>query len=77
MNKQTQNEMILDYLLSGNSLTPLEALDRFGCFRLSGRIYDLKKKGVLIDTHFLKTSNGKTVSSYSITNIKTQKNETI
>jgi len=40
----SQNEMILDYLQRGNSLTSLEALNLFGCFRLASRINDLKNK---------------------------------
>lgn len=30
----TQKERILDYLMEGHSLTSLEALNLFGCFRL-------------------------------------------
>ena len=41
----SQNQKILDYLLSGKSLTPISALNKFGCFRLSARINDLRKKG--------------------------------
>ena len=42
----SQNSDIRDYLLvAGNSLTPLEALQRFECISLGQRIYDLKKLG--------------------------------
>ena len=42
----SQNNDIRDYLLiAGNSLTPLEALQRFECISLGQRIYDLKKLG--------------------------------
>lgn len=34
--------MILDYLLKGNTITPLEALDLFKCFRLGARMWELK-----------------------------------
>jgi len=37
----SQNIEILKYLQAGNSITPLEALHLFGCFRLSARIHDL------------------------------------
>lgn len=40
--KMTQKDLILKHLLRGMSLTPLEALSRFGCFRLGARIYDLR-----------------------------------
>ncbi|WP_227545468.1 MULTISPECIES: helix-turn-helix domain-containing protein [Moraxella] len=38
----TQNQQILDYLMAGNTITPLEALERFGCFSLAARVYELK-----------------------------------
>lgn len=40
---QSQCDRILRYLQSGKRLTSLEALDKFGCLRLSARILDLKK----------------------------------
>ena len=41
----TQAESILNHLKEGKSITPLEALYDFGCFRLASRISDLKKAG--------------------------------
>ena len=42
---KTQNERILKFLKSGKTITPLQALRMFGCFRLAGRIFELKKAG--------------------------------
>ena len=42
--KQKQTDLILLYMLQGNKITSLEALKKFGCLRLGGRIYDLKKQ---------------------------------
>jgi hypothetical protein len=61
----TQTDSILDYLKTGKSITPLEALDRFGCFRLGARIHDLKRMGVDIHTEMVE-QNGKRFASYSI-----------
>lgn len=61
----TQNESILEYLKAGNSLSPLEALEKFGCLRLGARIWDLEKQGHKIK-HDLVTEHGKTFSRYSI-----------
>ena len=36
--KLSQEEMILQHLKEGKAITSLDALRRFGCFRLSGRI---------------------------------------
>jgi hypothetical protein len=41
----THCERILDYMHKNGSITQKEADRAFGCTRLSGRIYDLKKRG--------------------------------
>ena len=45
---EAQNKMIRQYLEKGHRLTPLDALYRFSCFRLSARIYDLRRQGMTI-----------------------------
>ena len=40
---ESQAKKILNYLLDGNSITPLEALDRFNCMRLGARIKDIEE----------------------------------
>lgn len=64
--RASQNSEILAYLEAGNTLTPLEALRKFGCFRLSGRIYDLKKMGYLIATDLITLEDGKRVARYRL-----------
>lgn len=62
---QSQNELILKYLQTGRSITPLEALRLFGSFRLGARIFDLKSQGH--DIHCRMVSNGeKRFASYSM-----------
>ena len=41
----TQERAILAHLKAGRSITPLEALRRFGCLRLGARVYDLRRRG--------------------------------
>ena len=41
----TQCDMILAYLRENGSITQIEAASEFGCYRLSGRIYDLRERG--------------------------------
>ena len=60
-----QTSEILSYLKSGKSITPLEALNLFGCFRLGARIWDLEQEGIKIK-HELVSENGKTFARYSI-----------
>lgn len=43
--KTSQCRKILEYLQSGGSLTPMEALQMFGCMRLGARVYDLIREG--------------------------------
>jgi len=57
---ETQNKRIEKYLLCGRTLTPLDALYEFSCFRLSARIWDLKRQGLDIESRTKKiTSDGK------------------
>ncbi len=62
---QSQNKKILQYLKEGKPLTPIDALQKFGCFRLSGRIFDLRKDGYEIITTNI-TKGGKTFAEYSL-----------
>ena len=48
--KSTQTKLIQKHLEDGKSITPIDALQLFGCFRLSARIHDLKKEGMNIIT---------------------------
>lgn len=73
MSKPTQCDLILDHLQRVGPLTPLDALQLFGCFRLTSRIWDLKQLGHDIHTDTKKLSNGKAVAVYSL--IKTQQQE--
>jgi len=62
----SQNAMIREHLESGKSLTSLEALDKFHCFRLASRIADLKKSGMEITTTMVTAANGRRYAKYSI-----------
>lgn len=63
--RKSQNEEILAWLRKGNKIDPLLALEKFGCFRLGGRIFDLKQAGNKIVTVMV-TKNGKRYASYSL-----------
>jgi hypothetical protein len=62
---KTQNEQIKAYLTKGKSITPLDALNKFGCFRLSARIKNLRDEGLKIATKYV-TKEGKTFASYKL-----------
>ena len=62
---ESQGKQILKYLQEGHSLTPLDALKKFGCFRLGARIWDLKDKGYNIRTDIIKLGKSR-VASYTL-----------
>jgi hypothetical protein len=59
----TQNDAIKQHLLSGKPITPLDALQKYGCFRLAARIDELRKAGLDIET-LTEKRNGKQYASY-------------
>lgn len=63
--KESQNEQILAYLKSGNSLTPLQALELFNCWALSSRIADLNRPEKIIGAEMIKDERtGKRYAKY-------------
>jgi len=60
---RSQSEQILRHLREVGPLTPLDALNLFGCFRLGARIYDLKAEGHDIQTELVHV-NGKAFARY-------------
>ena len=62
----TQNQKIANYLNTGKAITPIEALNKFSCFRLAARISDLRNDGMLIKTKIISTKKGANIASYSI-----------
>jgi len=61
----SQNKMIKEHLLSGGTLTALDALYSFGCLRLGSRIHDLRAEGLPIETEMIEV-NGKRVARYKV-----------
>lgn len=47
---KTQCNKILNHLMTKGSITQAQAVEKYGCYRLSARIYDLKEKGHDIKT---------------------------
>lgn len=61
---KSQSTLILAHLQSGKTLTPIEALNKFGCFRLGARVFQLRKAHP-IHTEMVKRGK-KFVASYSL-----------
>jgi len=62
---ETQAKKIAEHLKGGKGLTPLQALDLFGCFRLSARIGELKEIGMKITSSRVKRGK-KSVCEYTL-----------
>ncbi len=67
----TQAEMIYEHLAAGGTLTPLEALQRFGCLALSQRCGELRRQGVPIESELVAvgTDGRKRVARYRLSGI--------
>ncbi len=63
--KDTQKALILEYLQSGQSLSPIDALHKFGCFRLAPRVLELRLEGFDIQTQMVRR-NGKAYAEYRL-----------
>ena len=60
--KKTHAEMCIDYLEQYDSITPLEALTAFDCFRLAAVVCKLRKRGYAITKKI--NENGKRYAIY-------------
>ena len=63
---KSQTDRILDWMLEGNAITPIDALNRFGSFRLGARIAEIKARGYLVYSEFVTGDNGKKVKQYHL-----------
>lgn len=64
--KQTQQQKILDYLRTGASLTPFQALRVAGTMKLSTRVGELIRKGYPIIKEWYQIPKGRKVMSYRL-----------
>ena len=62
----SQNEQILADLKAGKRITPMDALNDYGCFRLSGRIYDLRQEGHNIIAETKASESGARFAEYRL-----------
>ncbi len=65
MNTDAQKLQIQRWLAAGHSLTKLQALRKFGCWNLGGRIYDLRAERWPIKTRMV-TRKDKRIAEYSM-----------
>lgn len=63
---ETQNALVLAHLKTGRVITPLDALNDYGCFRLAARVYDLRGRGWPIHCDRIPMEGGKIVGHYTL-----------
>lgn len=67
MDRKSQNQKISEWLLSGKTINPLQALEKFGSFRLGARIHDLKASGMeIVTTRVTDKKSGKSWAEYRL-----------
>ena len=70
MERVTQKSKVRAHLESGQSITPIDALERYGCFRLAAIIHTLKNDyGMDIKTELIKNKYGTKYGKYTIVNL--------
>lgn len=70
----SQTQQIKKHLQAGKTITPLEALDQYGCMRLGARVLDLKHEGMVIHNRMV-SHNGKRFAEYSAIPFTNQPNK--
>lgn len=53
--KTTKLQKVLEHLQKNNTITSMEAIDLYGATRLSDIIFNLRKKGYIIETKMIDT----------------------
>lgn len=72
--RKSQTEQILEALKNGETLTPLDALNRWGCFRIGARVWELRH-GQYDGTHYQIEDiphEGKQYSAYRLVKLEQQ-----
>tara|TARA_R100000458_G_scaffold58218_1_gene65808 strand:- start:233 stop:499 length:267 start_codon:yes stop_codon:yes gene_type:complete len=76
MKRVTQKEKVKEHLEGGKSITPMDALEMFGCFRLAAIICNLREEeGMRIDTELVTNRYGTKYAKYTL--VKSSINNTI
>ena len=57
MRKMSLTRRVLNYMLDFDGITSWEAIKEFGATRLSAIIFNLRKKGFIIENEWIETKN--------------------
>lgn len=63
--RQTDCQRVREYLVRHGSITPTQALEEFGCYRLGARIFELRHNyGMNIKTEQMRSADGEHYAKY-------------
>jgi hypothetical protein len=65
MRTESQNKRIEKDLKRGKKITALTALSKYGCFRVSARVFELKRRGLNIVSRMIDKGDVR-VAEYSL-----------
>ena len=57
--EKSQTDQILKHMQEGYGITPITALNNYGCFRLASVVFNLKREGHNIRTTIIRENNKK------------------
>lgn len=72
---ESQNKAVLGFMRNWHCITPMDALQICGCFRLSARIYDLRARGYGITTEMVEIGGKRVARYWLIDDIDEKENE--
>lgn len=72
---ESQNKLILQHLKTVGSITALDALGKFQCFRLASRIFELREAGHEIHATSEELPSGKRIARYFLIKEASDKGE--
>lgn len=61
---KSQKKRILEHLQKYGQITPIVALQHYGCFRLAARVAELKADGFIIETKLQQTIHSGRYAKY-------------
>jgi len=59
MKTESQTKQLKKWLKSGKTISPLQALNQLGIYRLASRCFDLRNEGMNIETKMIHLGNVK------------------
>lgn len=62
----SQTDEMLRDLRAGMGITPLDALNRYGCLSLSQRISELRRQGFIFSEEWVALPNKKRIKKFSL-----------